>query len=86
MRSLAEASAAMQSEFRARQVESMETMRQMIDLISREKLATAHRYFVVSNFDLSIGAPKISINQFIFGTVIIIFLTVTQIGASNNFR
>ena len=44
MRSLAEASASMESEFRARQAESMENMRQMMEIISREKSAVVHRF------------------------------------------
>ena len=44
MRSLAEASAAMESEFRAKQAQSMENMRQMMELISREKSAVVHRF------------------------------------------
>ena len=43
VRSLAEASASMESEFRARQAESMENMRQMMEIISREKTAVVHR-------------------------------------------
>ena len=43
MRSLAEASAAMESEFRAKQAESMENMRQMMEIISRQRYAVAHR-------------------------------------------
>ena len=44
VRSLAEASAAMVSEFRARQAESMENMRQMMEIISRGKPAVVHRF------------------------------------------
>ena len=34
----------MESEFRARQAESMENMRQMMEIISREKTAVVHRF------------------------------------------
>ena len=56
MRSLAEASAAMESEFRSRQAATAEDMRQIMQVVSRDRAAGAHRYARIFNECRSQGA------------------------------